>query len=176
MKTSNEMIEQIRSLNNPTTRAYEDADFVVTIGVGHKGSDVSMGDIISTEELERMFKCDILAAEGIVNRFIDRFNIRLEQKHFDALVSFVFGCGAVSLRTESIMSGTLIRKGLYDTLNVVHAFMNGCVRTLPNGKRKFIDAFAYRRAAEAAWYVYGKDWEKELKIRKITDVVKWAKD
>lgn len=69
--------------------AYKDTKGIVTIGVGHTGTDVHMGDIWTHERVEEVFDADVQWAVDTVNTIV----MPLNQNMFDALVSFTFNVG-----------------------------------------------------------------------------------
>lgn len=91
-------------------------DDVWTLGWGHT-KDVKKGDICTIDQAEKWFREDVAWAEEAVNELITKWNVKLSQSMFDALVSLVFntGPGAIKagkqqpLKSEDIGS-TLWRK------------------------------------------------------------------
>mgnify|MGYP002574720644 CR=1 FL=1 len=66
---------------------------VLTVGVGHTGSDVTEGMIITEEEAENLLKKDLKKIEDKLNFSIEHDNITLNQNQFDACISFIFNLG-----------------------------------------------------------------------------------
>ena len=71
-------------------RAYQDSKGVWTIGYGHTGG-VYPSMVITQAQAEAFLMADIAWAESEVNRVV---KVPLKQGEFDALVDFVFNCGA----------------------------------------------------------------------------------
>ena len=67
---------------------------VVTIGVGHTGPDVHMGQHISQAEADSLLAKDLQRFEEAVDRII---NVPFNQDEFDATVSFAFNTGEGAL-------------------------------------------------------------------------------
>ena len=182
MKISDEMIEQIKVFEGCRLDAYLDSAGIPTIGIGHTGKDVTMGDRISNEEATRLFRQDVRSAENAVNKFN---TILLEktrgyggftQQQFDAMVSIVYNCGAGCIRTDTTLYKVIMGGGRNRYPDVCHGFMLWTKITNPKtGKKEVLQGLVNRRAMEAAWYVYGKDWKNELIRHGIKDVVEWAK-
>jgi len=74
-----------------------------TIGWGHTGKDVKIGDTITKEMAEIMFTKDIEWAENSVRHK----QAILTQSMFDALVSLVFNVGPGCLTDDSTIGGNL---------------------------------------------------------------------
>lgn len=73
---------------------------VPTIGYGHTGQEVRMGQKISREQAEEIFSKDIDKFGAGVARLLPP---DIEQCKFDALVSFAFNCGIDALRTSTLL-------------------------------------------------------------------------
>lgn len=186
MKISNAMIEQIKEFEGCSLEAYLDSKGVPTIGIGHTGNDVSIGDKISSEECERLFRKDVSVAEKQVNTLNEQILARtkggvcLSQCQFDALVSLVYNTGVAAIVSTSTIYKVLMNNGVGDTNNICHAFMLWVKITI-NGKKEVLGGsdgkhgLVLRRAIESAWYAYGNKWKEELQKRRITDVVEWAR-
>ena len=85
---------------SPSLVAYRDSGNVLTIGWGHTGPDVFIGQQISLAQAELLFQKDVLQkAEIWVNRFI---TVPITQKQRDALISFTFNAGSGSLQNSDI--------------------------------------------------------------------------
>lgn len=188
MKISNEMIAQIKEFEGCSLKAYLDSKGVPTIGIGHTGKDVVMGDCISEEECERLFREDIKSAEKSVNDLNaivlnkTKGNVQLSQCQFDALVDLVYNAGASTIKSGNTMYNVLLNNGLFDYTRICHAFMLWVKITNPTtGKKEVLGGkdgkhgLVLRRAIESAWYVYGSNWKEEMNKHQIYDVVEWAK-
>lgn len=180
------MIEQIKEFEGCSLKAYLDSKGVPTIGIGHTGADVSMGDVISNDECDRLFRLDIAVAEKQVNALntilMDKSkgNVQLSQQQFDAIVDLVYNAGGATIRQDSTMYRVLTNSGTYSIPQICHAFMLWVKCTI-NGKKVVLGGkdgkhgLVLRRAIESAWYAFGSNWKKEMEEHKITDVVEWAK-
>ena len=83
-------------------RAYDDAqpnvvitDYrqirgTLTIGYGHTGSDVYVGQCLTNEEIDELFESDVEEAESYVHRYV---TVPMSQLEFDAFVDVFFNCG-----------------------------------------------------------------------------------
>ena len=70
-----------------------------TIGVGHTGG-VKPGDTCTKHEALQWLAEDVETAEKAVLRMVD---VPLSQNQFDALVSFVFNCGAGNFEKSTLL-------------------------------------------------------------------------
>lgn len=186
MKISNEMINQIKEFEGCEKTAYLDSKGVPTIGIGHTGADVSIGDIISDDEVIRLFRKDIAVAEKEANKLNNILMEKtkgtggLDQNQFDAIVDLVYNAGASAINPSSTMYRLLVAGGRNNTVQICHAFMLWVKCTI-NGKKVVLGGsdgkhgLVLRRAITSAWYVYGPEWKRALVERKIYDVVEWAK-
>lgn len=93
MNTSREALEKIAEFEGIRTEAYLDPTGTPTIGIGHTAG-VKMGDRITREHAIELFANDIKQREAYVNAT----GLTLSQGQYDALVSFVFNCGAGNLQ------------------------------------------------------------------------------
>jgi len=73
-----------------------------TIGYGHTGAEVHQGMTITQEQAEEFLMQDVQKALQTVN---SKVHTDLTQNEFDALVDFVFNCGA-----GNFAGSTLLRK------------------------------------------------------------------
>ena len=71
---------------------------VLTIGYGHTGVDVYIGQVITEPEAEALLRADLNKFEDDVNRLI---TVSLSQHEFDACVSFAFNVGSGALEDST---------------------------------------------------------------------------
>jgi lysozyme len=71
-----------------------------TIGYGHTGSDVHKGLTITQEQAEELLMKDIQKAVQSVN---SKVTTDITQNEFDALVDFVFNCGAGNFAGSTLL-------------------------------------------------------------------------
>lgn len=186
MKISEKMIEQIKSFEGCSNKAYLDSAGIPTIGIGHTGNDVTMGDIISSEEVIRLFRKDIARFENSVNRLNEHIITKskgvmhLSQCQFDALVSLIYNAGEGAIKNGTTLGNLLYSCNHNKSESISKGFMLWVKATI-NGKKVVLGGadgkhgLVLRRAIEAAWYTFGENWENELRQRRITDVVEWAR-
>ena len=93
METSQRGIDLIKRYEGVILHSYLCPKGVLTIGMGHTGSDVTEGMIITEKEAENLLKKDLKKFEGKLNYAIENDNITLNQNQFDACISFIFNLG-----------------------------------------------------------------------------------
>lgn len=71
-----------------------------TIGYGHTGPDVYVGQTCTQEEAEEWLKNDIAKAVSQVNKLV---NVPVSQGQFDALVDFAFNAGGTNLAHSTLL-------------------------------------------------------------------------
>lgn len=103
MKTSINGINQIETLEELRLKAYLDPLGIPTIGYGHTGPDVHLGQVITKLQAEQLLQKDLAVAEGWVNAAV---KVPLNQNQFDALVSIVFNVGHGSSKKDGIIQLT----------------------------------------------------------------------
>lgn len=82
---------------------------VLTIGFGHTGSDVKVGDTITTEEAYDLLSEDLQRFENVVNV---NTTVGINQSMFDALVSFTYNCGGDAFKNSTLLR--LLNNGDYE--------------------------------------------------------------
>lgn len=85
-----------------------DGDGVLTIGYGHRGKDVKPGQTITREQAFKLFQSDLKPREDVVKKHV---KVPLSQNMFDALVSFVYNCGANNFEKSDTLK--LLNQGKY---------------------------------------------------------------
>ena len=70
----------------------------MTIGYGHTGLDVYIGQVITEPEAEAILRADLNKFEDDVNELI---TVTLTQHEFDAIVSFAFNIGTGALKDST---------------------------------------------------------------------------
>lgn len=98
MRISELGLTLIKAFEGLVLKAYYCAAGVLTVGYGHtKG--VSKDTVITPEIAEVLLKEDCITSEKQVNKLI---KVPLNQKQFDALVSFVFNIGGGALERSTL--------------------------------------------------------------------------
>lgn len=108
-----------------------------TVGYGHTGADVYPNRKVTLEEAYQLLRDDLRSAEKSVKGFV---RVPLTQGQYDALVDFVFNCGAGNLATSTLLR--LVNKGNFaDAAREFSRWNKAAGRVLPG--------LVTRRAAEA---------------------------
>lgn len=91
MKSINEAgIALIKEFEGLALKGYQKTGDVPTIGYGHTGPDVRVGQQITELDADQFLRQDVHEAETIVNHAV---RVPLNPNQFAALVSFVFNVG-----------------------------------------------------------------------------------
>ena len=88
--TSQDGINLIKEFEGLQLESYYCASGVLTIGYGHTGTDVYIGQRINEQQAEELLRQDLKRFEQGVPGLI---TVPLLQKEFDAIVSFSFNVG-----------------------------------------------------------------------------------
>lgn len=102
MKLSQTGIDLIKSFEGLKLTAYKPVPTEKhwTIGYGHYGPDVKVGQKITAAEAEAMLSRDLVRYEGFVkDKYFVPQTDQLNQNQYDALVSFVYNCGQGNLKS-----------------------------------------------------------------------------
>ena len=105
MKSSEILLAKIKEFEGLRLEAYLDSTGVPTIGYGHTGADVVMGDRISEYWANHLLKADLYDVELAV----DLLGVAKTQGQFDALVSFAYNLGIGRLKRSTLLK--VIREG-----------------------------------------------------------------
>lgn len=92
----------IRSYEKCRLKRYVDDVGVPTIGWGHKILPDEDWTVLTQEEADWLFECDVLLHEAVVNKHV---KVPLNQNQFDALSSFAYNYGEMKF-----LGSTLLRK------------------------------------------------------------------
>ena len=81
---------------------------VPTIGWGHTGPSVYLGQIITSTQADAFFTADTQSAVDAVNKYV---TVALNQNEFDALVAFAFNAGIGGFKNSTLLK--LLNSGDY---------------------------------------------------------------
>lgn len=140
MKTSSNGRALIREYEGEKLTAYVCPAGVLTIGVGHTGSDVTRGLTITKAQSDSLLVADLAKFEAAVAAAV---KVPLTQNQFDALVSFAFNVGAGALRSSTLLK-LLNARDYAGAAAQFGRWNKGGGRVLPG--------LTKRRAAEAALF------------------------
>ncbi len=99
MRCSQEGLELIKKFEGCKLKSYKCSAGVWTIGYGHT-EGIKEGDIITSEEAEKLLRADVFKFERYVE---DEVKVELEQNQFDALVAWTFNLGVGNLRSSTML-------------------------------------------------------------------------
>ncbi len=100
MKTSHQGLELLMGREGKRNAVYLDSVGVPTVGYGHTGPDVRMGDVWTDEQVEEAFAKDLERFENAVNAAV---HVPIPQHAFDALVSFAYNVGVGAFSTSTLV-------------------------------------------------------------------------
>ena len=93
METSERGKDLIKRFEGVILHSYLCPKGVLTVGVGHTGSDVTKDMVITEKEAENLLKKDLRKFESKLNYSLEHDNVSLNQNQFDACISFIFNLG-----------------------------------------------------------------------------------
>ena len=101
MKTSQTGVNLIKSFEGCPLFAYKclPTEKYFTIGYGHYGPDVRLGQRITQAEAEELLKSDLIKYEQRVEQYNHVYHFT--QNEFDALVSFCYNVGSINQLTAN---------------------------------------------------------------------------
>lgn len=108
MEISEKGIALIKSFESCKLTAYKalSTEEHYTIGWGHYGADVKVGQTISQNEADALFLSDLQRFVKYTNTYTK--SLALNQNQFDALVSFCYNCGPGTLK--KLVSGRTVEE------------------------------------------------------------------
>lgn len=119
----------------------------LTIGIGHTGPDVAIGQTITRERADALLANDLNAAERTVESAV---KVPLSDPQFGTLVSFCFNAGA-----GAFLSSTLLKKLNQGRYELVPAELMKWTKTHISGKLVQSPGLVSRRTKEAAYWSSG---------------------
>lgn len=155
MHISDEGMELLKKFEGCRLTAYKAVatETYYTIGYGHYGPDVKKDMIITQEEADALFREDLKTFDGYVNDFLKKNQITLNQKQFDALVSFTYNLGP-GWMTRTTTIGTYLKKGISNYTN--QQIVDALIMWNTSGG-VVLKALTMRRWIEAVYFLGGVD-------------------
>jgi lysozyme len=158
------IVEKIAQWEGVILYAYDDAIYptrparpgdrihgTLTVGAGHTGSDVYIGQTLTEAEAMRLLALDLRDSEAAVIRYVRPEILQLlTDNQFGTLVDFVFNCGA-----SAFAGSTLLRRLNAGDFAAVPAELGKWVYTTVNGQKVKSNGLVARRAHEAALWAEG---------------------
>lgn len=133
----------------------------LTIGYGHTGPDVKIGQTITEEEAEDLLEADLRWACKAVE---DNVKVPLNDNEFAALVSFTYNVGAAAFRSSTLLR--LLNQGDY---GAVPSQLVRWDKSTINGQKVQLKGLARRRAAEVE--LWAKPVQGEAVLTSLPDTV-----
>ena len=137
MEISSKGLKFIEAEEGVRLKAYKDTKGIWTIGIGHTGPDVHEGLVITTDQVEDIFRKDLSRFMMAVNTAADA--APTTQAQYDAMVSLAFNIGVSAFRSQSSVA-RFHKRGMY--AQAADAFLlwkragNDPDRLLPRRKRE----------------------------------------
>lgn len=103
MKTGQDGVALIKHFEACVLKAYPDpatGGKPYTVGIGHTGPEVQLGETITQAEAEALLYSDLERFEKGVDSLVQR---EIAQHQFDALVSLAFNIGLGNLKTSTLL-------------------------------------------------------------------------
>ncbi|MBO5837175.1 MAG: glycoside hydrolase family protein, partial [Oscillospiraceae bacterium] len=149
--SSDKLVEVLKKMEGFSKKPYWDVS-QYTVGYGTRCPDDKLEQYkkegITKAEAEALLKKDLASREKAINNFIDKYELKLKQHQFDALVSFTYNCGTKWMNEDDGMFNNAVRSG--DVGNdLLYAMVMWCSA---GGEYILID----RRMCEANMYINGK--------------------
>lgn len=145
MKINDKGLELIKSFEGLKLDAYLCPAGIPTIGYGHTGTDVKLGQRVCLLDAEKLLAKDLARFEAAVLLLIGDCPTTSDQ--FSALVSFAYNLGPSALKASTLLKrhkAGLIKEAAERFLDWNKARQNGHLVALPGLTR--------RRSAEARLY------------------------
>lgn len=145
MKINAKGLELVKSFEGLKLDAYLDIAGVPTIGYGHTGKDVKIGQRISLLEAEKLLEADLKRFEAGVQILIGDAPTTSDQ--FSALVSFAYNLGLRALEKS-----TLLKRHKAGDIKTASEQFLAWVNARVNGQLVPVKGLVRRRSAEARLY------------------------
>lgn len=100
MVTGEKGLALIKQSEGLRLAAYKDSVGIPTIGWGHTGADVKMGQTITQDRAVDLLKADLAKFEKAVGRLV---RVVISQNQFDALVCLTYNIGARALEDSTLL-------------------------------------------------------------------------
>ena len=147
LTTSEKAIKLLKEMEGFAEFAYRD-NGQYSIGYGCSCNPADYPNGITKEEADTLLRERLPSMEAAVNKFADRYGLKLSQNQFDALMLFTYNCGAGWTSTDSDFRTSVING---DTGNDFIYFMTRWCTASGEMSLGLVD----RRLAEADLYLYG---------------------
>ena len=149
-KSSDDLIGVLKKMEGFSKKPYWDVS-QWTVGYGTRCPDDKLEqykkDGITKAQATELLEKDLKSREKKINSFIDKYELKLKQHQFDALVSFTYNCGTSWLSETDGFFNNAVRSG-----DLSNDFLYGiCLWSSAGGEYILIN----RRMCEANMYING---------------------
>lgn len=93
-------LELVKSFEGLRLKVYLDPVNILTVGYGHTGKELRLGQSITKEKAEELLKADLFSAESAVENCVVR---KINDNQFSALVSFAFNVGNGAMKNSTLV-------------------------------------------------------------------------
>lgn len=147
LTTSEKAIKLLKDMEGFAKKPFWDnRQYTVGYGSACNPSDYPNG--ITTEQADALLRKALTGMEAAVNKFADRYNLKLSQRQFDALMLFTYNCGVSWTNADSDLRTSIING---DSGNDFIYYMTRWCTVGGEVSLGLVD----RRLAEADLYLYG---------------------
>lgn len=119
----------------------------LSIGYGHYGPDVRMGQTITKAQAEELLKKDVAGAVSKVNTLNNRYGYNFNQNEFDALCSFCYNIGNVM---QVSANGTRSKKQIADSMLLYNKSCGKVLQGLVNRRKDEQKLFLKKTGSDPA--------------------------
>ncbi len=144
-------VAMIQELEGYREFAYTDSGGRWYIGYGSEVEENQYPMGISMADADLLMRMDVSEKEASVNRFLQKYNITVNQNQFDALVSLTYNLGEQWMDPKYRLCAYLI-SGIdaYSELEIVNAIATWC-----HQGKDVVTGLVSRRLREAMMFLYG---------------------
>lgn len=126
MTYSKSGLQLTESFEGVRLTAYKDQGGVLTIGYGHTGKDVTLGQVISQSQAESLLRRDIQSSSDWVNKLV---TVPMTQGQFDALVDLDFNIGCGNFEHSTVLKQFNLKNApsaakAFEMWNTIHSVIN----------------------------------------------------
>jgi GH24 family phage-related lysozyme (muramidase) len=154
MKVSDALVEVLKQEEGFSAKPYWDYG-QYTVGYGTRCPDDMLEEYkkngISKEAAEILLRNYLSKTESTINKkFIDKYDLKLTQGQFDALVTFTYNCGSSWISETSGTFHNAVKKGKTGS-ELINAFSLWC-----SAGGQILPGLVRRRLSEANMFLNGK--------------------
>lgn len=152
MKASGDIVALIKSFEGFSEKPYFDYGHW-SVGYGTACEEGDYPDGITEAEAEELLQKYIASFEKSLNKFIDKYNLKLKQCQFDALLDFTYNLGTNWMSDPDQVFTSAVINGATGN-DFIFAITRWCTVS-QNGQREIRLSLVNRRLVEANMYLNG---------------------